>query len=110
LRSPKSFLAISSSREVSGKASSSPDEISSTEKPLEGSSCSYVRDDTLQDETSNGEADGGEDLVGEGGGVKVSLDEDKDLFTCSRKCLVPLLSSIVVKRGEKEKTQSEKVK
>jgi hypothetical protein len=78
LRSPKSFQAISSSREVSGKVSSSPEERSTTGNPLEGLPCSYIGDDAPLDETSGEEAGGSEDPVGEDGGVKASLEEDED--------------------------------
>jgi hypothetical protein len=72
LRSPKSFLAISSSLEVSRKVSSSFEERSTTENPSEGSPCSCIRSGDPWDETSGEEADGGEDLVEEGGGIEAS--------------------------------------
>jgi hypothetical protein len=41
----------------------------------------YIGNGDPQDETSDEEAGGGEDPVGEGGGVEASLDEEEDLLT-----------------------------
>jgi hypothetical protein len=107
LRSPKSFRTISSSREVSGKASSSHEERSKTGNPSEGSLCSYGVDGGSRKETSGEEVSGGEDLVGDGSGEAL-LEEDEDPLASARERLVPLLFSIVDKWGKKEKIQSEK--
>jgi hypothetical protein len=96
LSSPKSFRAICSCCEESGKASSSPEERSTTDNPSEGSTCSYGGHSDPRGEISDEEADGGEDLVGEGGG-KAALDEEEDPLTFEREHLMPLLSSIVHK-------------
>jgi hypothetical protein len=81
LRSPKSLREISSSREVSGASSSSSEVRSATENLLEGSPCSCVGDDDPWDEPSGKEVGGGEDVVGDDGGVETSLNEDKDTLT-----------------------------
>jgi hypothetical protein len=97
LRSSKSFLAHSSSREVLGKASSSSEERSTTEIPSKGLPCSYTGDGGLRDETSGGESGGSGDLEGEGGGMEAFLGEDKDLLVGEHEHLVPLLSFIMNK-------------
>jgi hypothetical protein len=79
-----------------GKTSSSPEEISTTENPSQGSLSLYGVDDGSRGETSGEEADGREELVGEGGG-KMSLNEDEDLLTLARERLMPLLFCIVDK-------------
>jgi hypothetical protein len=81
LRSLKSFQVISSSREVSRKASFSLEDRSTTEIPLEGLPCSYIGDSSPQEETSSEEVGGGEHPVREGGGAEESLDEDEDPLT-----------------------------
>jgi hypothetical protein len=93
LRSPKSLTANSSAREVSGKSSSSPEERSTGEGGL-------------SEETSNGDTSGGKEPHGAGGGVEASPDEDEDDEPLLDEYghLVPLLSSIVSKRREREKT------
>jgi hypothetical protein len=105
LRSSKCFWVISSSQEVSRKASSSPEEKSTTENRSEGSPCSYGGDGGPQGETFGDVTIVGEDLVGEGGS-EASLDEDP--LTSAHERLMLLLFSIVDKWGEKEMTQSEK--
>jgi hypothetical protein len=74
LRSPKSFRAISSSCEVLGAASSSSEDRSTTNNPLEGLPCSYIGGSSPWNKTSGEEDGGGEDQVGEGGGIEASLD------------------------------------
>jgi hypothetical protein len=66
LRSPNSFLVIFSSREVSGKLSSSSEDRSTTMIFSEDLTYSYTGDGGLRDETFSGETGGGEVLVGEG--------------------------------------------
>jgi hypothetical protein len=81
LRPPKIFQAISSSLEVSGMASFSSKDRSTTGNPSEGSSCSYTGNDDPWDEPFGEEVGGGEDTVREGSGVEASLDEDEDALT-----------------------------
>jgi hypothetical protein len=97
LRSLKSCLASSSSREVSGKASSSSEDRSTIGIPSEGPPCSYSVVGGLSKETSSGDTSGGRDPDGEGDGVEASLNEDKEPLMDEHERLVPLLSSIVNK-------------
>jgi hypothetical protein len=81
LRLSNSLRAISSSREVSGAASSFSEDRSTIGNPSEGSPCSYIGDDDPWDETSVEEAGGGVDGVGDAGGVEASLHEDECVLT-----------------------------
>jgi hypothetical protein len=71
-------MANSSSYEVLGKASSSSKERSTTRILSESWPCSYTSDGGLRDEISGGEAGGGGDPDGEGGGVEALLSEDEE--------------------------------
>jgi hypothetical protein len=90
LRSPKSFLVNSSSREVS---------TTSEEGPLTGVvpkalPCSNTDEQRRHDETSDGDPDGGGDPDGTGGGVFAL--SDRELPSTDGECslLTPFLSSI----------------
>ena len=78
LRSPKSFLASSSSREVSAKKSSSPEgEARSTiGTGLEGPPCSHGGKQRQHDEVSSEDCIGGGDPDKDGGGVEALLREE----------------------------------
>jgi hypothetical protein len=78
LRSPKSFLASSSSREVSAKESSSPeDEARSTiGTGSVGPPCSHGGKQRWRDEVSGGNCIGGGDPERDGGGVEALLGEE----------------------------------
>ena len=78
LRSPKSFLASSSSHEVSVKKSSSPeDEARSTiGTGSEGPPCLHGGKQRRHDEVSGGDCIGGEDPDKDGGGVEALLGEE----------------------------------
>jgi hypothetical protein len=100
LRSPKSFLANSSSREVSATESFSPeDEARSTiGTGSEGPPCSHGGKQRRRDEVS------GEDCVGEGdperdeGGVEALLGEEDPSSEGEQRRLRFFLSSIDLKR------------
>jgi hypothetical protein len=93
---PKSFLANTSSREVSGKISSSSQYISTTKILSEVPSCSYIGVGDQLDETSGREPGGGGDPDGDGGGIE-ALPDEEDSSEGERERLMPLLSSIVNK-------------
>jgi hypothetical protein len=78
LRSPKSFLASSSSCEVSAKKSSSPEgEARSTiGTGSEGSPCLHGGKQRQRDEVSGGDCISGEDPDKDGGGVEALLGEE----------------------------------
>jgi hypothetical protein len=78
LRSSKSFLASSSSREVSATESSSPeDEARSTiGTGSEGSPCSHGGKQRRRDEVSGGDCVGGGDPERDRGGVEALLGEE----------------------------------
>jgi hypothetical protein len=96
LRSPKSFLASSSSREVSAKESSSPeDEARSTMgTSSEGPSCSHGGKQRRRDEVSGGDCIGGGDPERDGGGVEALLGGEDPTLEGERERLRFFLSSI----------------
>jgi hypothetical protein len=97
LRSPKSCLASSSSRKVSGKVSSSSEKRSTTGIPSKGSLCSCTSDGGLWEETFDGDIGDSKDSDGEGDDVEASLCEDEEPLMDEHESLVPLLSSIMNK-------------
>jgi hypothetical protein len=107
LRLPKSLLAKSSSHEVSRKRSSSCKERSTIRILLEGPPCSKTGERWRHEEASGGDPNGAS------GRVKTLLDNEEPSFEGEQGCLVPLLSSIVVKRRRSEenpKRKSEEVR
>jgi hypothetical protein len=78
LRSPKSFLASSSSHEVSATESSSPeDEVrSTTGTGSEGPPCSHRGKQRWRDEVADGDCVGGEDPERDVGSVEALLGEE----------------------------------
>jgi hypothetical protein len=105
LRSPKSFLANSSSREVSGmRPYSSKDEDRSTTRTFsEGSPCSNTDEPGRHEEISDGDPGGGGDLESVDGGIELPLGEEEPSLEGEPERLVPLLSFIVDKtRGKEE--------
>jgi hypothetical protein len=96
LRSPKSFLASSSSREVSAKESYSPeDEARSTiGTGSEGLPCSHGGKQRRRDEVSGGDCIGGGDPEWDGGGVEALLGEEAPSLEGERGRLGFFLSSI----------------
>jgi hypothetical protein len=104
LRSPKSFLASSSSREVSVTKSSSPeDEARSTiGTGSEGPPCSHGGKQRRSDEVSGGDCIGGGDLERDGGGVEALLGEEDPSSEGERGRLRFFLSSIDLKRRERK--------
>jgi hypothetical protein len=86
------------------------EERSTTEISSEGPSCSRTGEGGLCEDTSDGDTGDGRDSNGDGSGIEASLDEDKESLAEERECLVPLLSSIVNKWREGEKTLREKLK
>jgi hypothetical protein len=103
LRSLKSFLASSSSREVSAKKSSSPEgETRSTiGTGSEGPSCSHRGKRRRRDEVSGGDCIGGGDPDKDGSGVEALLGEEDSSLEGERGRLRFFLSSIDLKRREK---------
>jgi hypothetical protein len=105
LRSPKSLLTNSSSRDVSGmRPSSFEDENRSTTGTFsEGPSCSNTDEQWWHEEVSHRDPGGGGDPDSADGGIEPSLGEEEPSLEGEREHLVPLLSSIVAKRrGRKE--------
>jgi hypothetical protein len=94
----------SSSHEVSGmRPSSSKDEDRSTTGTfLEGLSCSNTGEQGRREEISDGDPGGSGDLDSGGGCVEPPLGEEEPSMEGVRKCLVPLLSSIMAKRRRRE--------
>jgi hypothetical protein len=78
LRSPKSFLANSSSCEVSATKSSSPEDKarSTTGTSSEGPPCSNRGKQRRRDEVTGGDCVGGGDPERDGGGVEALLGEE----------------------------------
>jgi hypothetical protein len=97
LRSLKSLLANSSSREVSvmRPCSSENEERSTTAAFPEELPCSNTGERVQREETSGGDPSGGGDLEGAGGGVGAPLGHGLPSLEEERARLVPLLSSIV---------------
>jgi hypothetical protein len=110
LRSPKNLLLNSSSREVSGmRPSSSYDEERSTTGTFsKGPPRSNTGKQGLHEEISNGDPDGGGDPHSTSGGVEQLLSEEEPSFEGEREHLVPLLSSIVVKKRGREKNPKQR--
>jgi hypothetical protein len=108
LRSSKSFLANSSSHEVSGNMSSSSEERSTTRILSKGPPCSYVGNNGQGDETSGGEPGGCGDIDGDNNNVEALPNEEEDPLTGEHERLVPLLFSIVNKWRRERKTLEEK--
>jgi hypothetical protein len=104
LRSPKSFLASSSSREVSVKKSSLPeDEARSTiGTGSEGPPCSYGGKQRRYDEVLGGDCIGGGDPDKDGGGVEALLGEEDPSLEGERGHLRFFLSFIDLKRRERK--------
>jgi hypothetical protein len=104
LRSSKSFLASSSSREVSAKKSSSPeDEVRSTIGiGSEGPPCSHGGKQRRRDEVSGGDCIGGGDPDKDDGGVEALLGEEDPSLEGERGRLRFFLSSIDLKRRERK--------
>jgi hypothetical protein len=104
LRSPKSFLASSTSREVSAKKSSSPeDEARSTiGTGSEGPPCSHGGEQRHRDEVSGGDCIGGGDPEWDGGGVEALLGEEDPSLEGEQGRLRFFLSSIDLKRRERK--------
>jgi hypothetical protein len=90
LRSPKSFLASSSSREVS----TMNEEGSSIGIFPEVLPCSNTSEQGQHDEATDGDPGSGGDSDGVGGGVSASLGKGLPPAELERSRLVPLLSSI----------------
>jgi hypothetical protein len=90
LRSPKSFLANSSSREVSTTGEEGP----LTGVVPEALPCSNIGEQRRRDETSDGDPGGGGDPDGAGGGVFASSGREFPSVEGERSRLTPLLSSI----------------
>jgi hypothetical protein len=106
LRSPKSFLANSLFYVMSGMRSSSSEERCTTGILSEGPSCSKTDEQWRREETSDGDPGGD----GEPDGVEALLDDKEPSLEGERGRLVPLLSSIVVKRRMREENPKRKVK
>jgi hypothetical protein len=104
LRSPKSFLASSSSHEVSAKESSSPeDEARSTiGTGSEGPPCSHGGKQRRRDEVSGGDCIGGGDPERDGCGLEALLEEEDPSSEGERGRLRFFLSSIDLKRRERK--------
>jgi hypothetical protein len=100
LRSPKSFLASSSSREVSATESSSPEDEarSTTRTGSEGPPCSHRGKQRQRDEVAGGECVGRGDPERDGGGVEALLGEEDPSSEGERGRLRFFLSSIHRKR------------
>jgi hypothetical protein len=109
LRSSKSLLVNSSSREVSRMrpSSSKDEEISTTGTFSEGAPCSSTGKQGRHEEISNGDLGGGGDLDDAGGGVEPPLGDEELSLQGERECLVPLLSSIMAKRRREENSKRE---
>jgi hypothetical protein len=103
LRSPKSFLVSSLSREVSAKKSSSPEvEARSTiGTDSEGPPCSRRGKQRWRDEVSGRDCIGGEDPDKDGGGVEALLGEEDPSLEGELGRLRCFLSSIDLKRRER---------
>jgi hypothetical protein len=110
LRSPKSFLANSLFYVMSGMRSSSSEERCTTGILSEGPSCSKIGEQWRREETSDGDPGGGGEPDGIGDGVEALLDDEEPSLEGERGRLVPLLSSIVVKRRMREENPKRKVK
>jgi hypothetical protein len=104
LRSPKSFLTSYSSREVSAKKSSSPeDEARSTiGTGSEGPPCSHRGKQRRRDEVSGGDCIGGGDPDRDDGGVEALLGEQDPSLEGERGRLRFFLSLIDLKRRERK--------
>jgi hypothetical protein len=100
LRSPKSFLANSLSREVSAtESSSTEDEARSTiGTGSEGPPCSHGGKQRRRDEVSCGDCIGGGDPERDGGGIEALLGEEDPSSEGERGRLRFFLSSIDLKR------------
>jgi hypothetical protein len=104
LRLPKSFLVSYSSREVSAKKSSSPeDETRSTiGTGSEGPPCSHGGKQRRRDEVSGGDCIGGGDQERNDSGVEALLGEENPSLEGKRGRLRFFLSSIDLKRRERK--------
>jgi hypothetical protein len=100
LRLPKSFLANSSSREVSVTESSSLEDkaTSTTGTGSEGPPCSHRGKQRRRDEVAGGDCVGGGDPERDGGGVEALLGEEDPSSEGERGRLRFFLSSIDLKR------------
>jgi hypothetical protein len=100
LRSPKSLLVNSSSRETSAMRSpSSKDEERSTTGAFpEDPPFSHTGERGQREETSSGDVSGGGDLEGADDEVLAPSGDGLPSLEGERACLVPLLSSINCKR------------
>jgi hypothetical protein len=101
LRSPKSFLANSSSRDVSAMDSSSPEDKakSKTGTGSEGTPCSHGGKQRRRDEVTGRDCVGGGHPERDGGGVEALLgEEDPSSGGGGRGRLRFFLSSIDLKR------------
>jgi hypothetical protein len=96
LRSPKSFLANSSSHKTLAiRSPSSKDEKRSTTGAFpEDPPCSYTSERGQCEETSSGDINSGGDPDGAGGGVLAPSSNGLPSLEEERARLVPLLSSI----------------
>jgi hypothetical protein len=112
LRSPKSFLANSSSCEVSRmRPSSSEDEDRSTDGTFsERPPYSNTGEQGRRKKISNRVLGGGGDPDNTGGGVEPPLGEEEPSLEGDREHLVPLLSSIVAKRRGREENPKAKTR
>jgi hypothetical protein len=104
LRSPKSFLASSSSREVSAKKSPSPEDEARSiiGTGSEGPSCSHGGKQRRRDEVSGGDCIGGGDPERDEGGVEALLGEEDPSLEGERGRLRFFLSSIDLKQRERK--------
>jgi hypothetical protein len=104
LRSSKSLLVNSSSREVSGiRPPSSKDEDRSTTRTFsKGPPCSNNSEQGQHEKISDGDPGGSRDPKIVDRGVEPPFDEEEPSLEGEREHLVPLLSSVVAKRSGRE--------
>jgi hypothetical protein len=104
LRSPKSFLASSSSREVSAKKSPSPEDEARSiiGTGSEGPSCSHGGKQRRRDEVSGGDCIGGGDPERDEGDVEALLGEEDPSLEGEQGRLRFFLSSIDLKQRERK--------
>jgi hypothetical protein len=100
VRSPKSFLANSSSRDVSAMDSSLPEDKakSTTGTGSEGPPCSHGGKQRRRDEVAGGDCVGGGHPERDGGGVETLLGEEDPSSEGERGRLRFFLSSIDLKQ------------